>query len=172
MKKYIAWLVFACILSINVCFSQKNASQATVIYLVRHAEKDLSNAADKDPPLSDAGNTRAAHLAEKLKNEKISEIYSTDFKRTRSTVKPLADRKKLNVKLYQGQDYEEIKKMLRADAGKTIVICGHSNTLLPMIEALDAKPPLEKIDENEYDNLFKLVIQVDETVTVSAEKYN
>ena len=97
MNKYIIWLVSVFLLSANACFSQQTSNQATVVYLVRHAEKDLSNATDKNPPLSPEGNTRAMHLSQKLKNEKISAIYSTGFKRTRSTVKPLAESKKSTI---------------------------------------------------------------------------
>jgi broad specificity phosphatase PhoE len=79
---------------------------ATVVYLVRHAEKDLSNPGDKNPPLTEQGKIRAQHLADKLKKKKIEAIYSTKFDRTMSTVKPLSNQTKLPVKTYYGVDYE------------------------------------------------------------------
>jgi phosphohistidine phosphatase SixA len=146
-------------------------NKATTIYLVRHAEKDLTNPADRNPPLSEAGTLRAMHLAEKLKQEKIEAIYSTSFQRTQSTVQPLARHKNIQVKTYQSADYEEIKKMIAADSGKVILICGHSNNLIPIIEALGAKPPVTSISEDEYDHFFKVTIDKNGKATATVEKY-
>jgi phosphohistidine phosphatase SixA len=145
---------------------------ATVVYLVRHAEKDLSNPGDKNPPLTEQGKIRAQHLAEKLKKEKIEAIYSTKFDRTMSTVKPLSEQKKLAINEYYGVDYESLKKMVEANKGKTLVICGHSDNLIPIIKSLGSTPPVEKIADDEYDNLFKVIITPDGKATASVEKYN
>lgn len=145
---------------------------ATVVYLVRHAEKDLSNPGDKNPPLTEQGKIRAQHLADKLKKKKIEAIYSTKFDRTMSTVKPLSNQTKLPVKTYYGVDYEALKKLIEADKGKILVICGHSDNLIPIIKSLGATPPVEKIADDEYDNLFKVIITPDGKATASVEKYN
>jgi phosphohistidine phosphatase SixA len=145
---------------------------ATVIYLVRHAEKDISNPSDKNPPLTEQGKLRAQHLAEKLKKEKIEAIYSTKFDRTMSTVKPLAKEKKLDVKTYYGVDYDALKTQIEANKGKTIVVCGHSDNLLPIIKTLGATPPLDKITDTDYDNLFKVTISPDGEAMATVEKFN
>jgi phosphohistidine phosphatase SixA len=155
-------------------FTSLSAQQkeTTVVYLVRHAEKDLSNPGDKNPPLTEQGKLRARHLAEKLKKEKIGAIYSTKFDRTLSTVQPLADQKKLPVKTYNGIDYQALKKMIEEDKGKTIVICGHSDNLIPIMKTFGAAPPVEKITDSEYDNLFKMMITPEGKATATVEKYN
>jgi broad specificity phosphatase PhoE len=150
------------------CLAQ---NKATVVYLVRHAEKNLTNPEDKDPPLSQAGSTRAMHLAEKLKREKIDVIYSTSYQRTQSTVEPLALQKKIPVKTYQATDYVAIKELIQKDSGKTILICGHSNNLIPIIEALGAQPPAASISEDEYNHFFKVTIDGNGKVSAIEEEY-
>ena len=61
--------------------------------------------------------------------------------------------------------------MIAADSGKTILICGHSNTLIPIIEALGAKPPVTSISEDAYDNFFKVTIDKNCKATAIVEKY-
>ena len=65
-------------------------------YIVRHAEKG----AGSDPDLIPEGADRAVDLAELLKANGISEVYSTDFNRTRQTATPTADTFGLAVNLY------------------------------------------------------------------------
>lgn len=171
MQIKLVWILFVCTLGINTCFSQQLQNKATIIYLIRHAEKDMRNPADKNPPLSSEGETRARYLVEKFKDENIEAIYSTDFTRTRNTVQPLADSKKARVQLYKGADYEEIRNIAKAGKGKTMLICGHSNTLIPMIKTLGGQAPFDQIDENTYNTLFKLVIHPDGTTKTTVEKY-
>lgn len=171
MKKQITFLFLLLLPLLTLTNLSAQEKGSTIVYLVRHAEKDLSNPGNKNPSLTDQGNIRAQHLAEKLKNEKIAAIYSTKFDRTMNTVKPLADQKKLSVKTYYGVDYEALKKMVEAEKGKTIVICGHSDNLLPIIKAMGATPPLETIADTDYDNLFKVAIAPDGKATATVEKY-
>ena len=173
MRKVIPYflIILFQLFSLTASLAQDEAG-TTTIYLVRHAEKDLSNPNDKNPPLTGQGLTRAQHLAQKLKKENIGAIYSTQFKRTMNTVQPLADQKKLTIKKYYGVDYEALKKMVESDKGKTLVICGHSDNLLPIIKSFGATPPVDKIADTEYDNLFKLVISEDGKASASVEKFN
>jgi hypothetical protein len=41
-------------------------------------------------------------------------------------------------------------------AGKTVLICGHGDNLLPMIEYLNGKRPQESLGPHEYDKIFKV----------------
>jgi 2,3-bisphosphoglycerate-dependent phosphoglycerate mutase len=171
MKPSIPFLLSLLLTFLTLSTLSAQQKGITTVYLVRHAEKDLSNPGDKNPPLTEQGKIRAQHLAEKLKNDKIDVIYSTKFDRTMSTVTPLADQKKLQVKTYYGPDYEALKKSIEADKGKTIVVCGHSDNLLPIIKTLGATPPLEKIADTEYDNLFKVTISPEGKAVATVEKY-
>ncbi|MDR6404827.1 MULTISPECIES: histidine phosphatase family protein [Chryseobacterium] len=62
------------------CLSLK--SQQTNIYIVRHAEKDLSDKTNTNPDLSEAGKKRAQKLVSELKKVKFSAAYSTPYNRT------------------------------------------------------------------------------------------
>lgn len=173
MKKSLAYILFIFFygFTLTAVFAQ-SSPESTIIYLVRHAEKELSNPTDKNPPLTSQGIARAKRLADKLKKENIKAIYSTQFKRTMSTVQPLADQKKLTIKKYYGVDYEALKKMIEGDKGKTIVICGHSDNLLPIIKSLGAAPPIENIADTDYENLFKVVLSGDGKAIATVEKFN
>jgi hypothetical protein len=61
--------------------------QPALVFLVRHAEKQTDG---EDPALTAAGRQRALELARLLGESGISEVYSTDFARTRDTAAPLA----------------------------------------------------------------------------------
>lgn len=69
-----------------------NSQKATTIYLVRHAEKVTTDPNNKNPLITERGQQRSSDLVNKLKKNKLSAIYSTDFQRTKLTVKPIADK--------------------------------------------------------------------------------
>ena len=111
-------------------------ARLTIIYLVRHAEKDLTPGLT-DPPLTDIGEARAEALRETLQAEKIIACFTTDTRRTRSTLAPLAIERQLLPLLYDAKKPDELVVRLRREyAGKTVAVVGHSNTLLPLFAAL------------------------------------
>ena len=63
------------------------------------------------------------------------------------------------------------KRLLSGFRGKTIVVVGHSNTVLEIIEALGGKKPFREIADNQYDNIFKIDISARGKVKVLAQKY-
>lgn len=147
-----------------------NKPQVTTIYLVRHAEKVTTDPTAKDPALTAEGEKRAQDLKEFLKGIKLEAIFSTPFKRTQATVAPLVGGN--IVQVYEAQDFEGLKsKIIKEYTGKTILVVGHSNTLLPIIEALGAKKPFEAIADNEYDNIFIIKIPAKGAVSIQAKKY-
>src|SRR4051812_24667993 len=77
------------------------AQQITTFILVRHAEKMAD--AGKDPALSSEGNARTKRLVSLLEKTTIDAIYTTPYKRTRSTVEPLAQAKRLTIREYEPQ---------------------------------------------------------------------
>lgn len=134
-------------------------AQKTTIWLVRHAEKSTVNPTERDPDLTDIGNARAAALAQLLKRQKIKAIYSTIYKRTINTAKPLAAILNLNPVLYDTKDLNAVAaKVLKENQGTGALIVGHSNTLIPVIKALNAELPFEDLSDNDYDMLFKVVV--------------
>jgi 2,3-bisphosphoglycerate-dependent phosphoglycerate mutase len=147
-------------------------AQTTTIWLVRHAEKSTSNAADRDPELSAMGTKRAADLAQVLGKEQVTTIYSTNYKRTLATAQPLASSLKLTPVVYDAKDLNGIaNKTLQENKGKTALIVGHSNTLIPVIKALNCAVPFEELTDDDYDMLFKVIVDQNGKASLSITHY-
>ena len=153
MKIFAIFLTLTCLSPLVV------ASDPTLVYLVRHAEKvDTS----RDPDLSEQGYRRAAYLNHFFETIALDTIYSSEFKRTRDTVKPLAKTKGMEVTEVPASQPERLVDLIKANPGKTILVSGHSNTLPDLIKRL-AGPSLT-IDESQYDNLFLLILTGQKTL--------
>lgn len=138
-------------------------AQTTKIWVVRHGEKNLEDPADKDPALSKAGEERAIALAKYLKGNKMAALFSTDYKRTRGTLAPLASKQHLPIQLYKSTAYQALADtILNTYKGKNLVICGHSNRLLGIIAAFNASSTLKEITEDEYSHIFLIEIDGDQ----------
>lgn len=166
MKK----LLFLFVLAIGL--QQSLYAQKTLkVWIVRHAEKDTSDPKERDPDLSTAGAERAEALKKELKGQRIDSIFSTDYKRTKLTGFPLADITGISIKTYEPSKAAALVKSLKENAaGKKILIVGHSNTVLELIEAFGAKRPVTSISDSEYDYLFSMIIKGDK-VDVKVDKY-
>jgi 2,3-bisphosphoglycerate-dependent phosphoglycerate mutase len=89
-----------------------------------------------------------------------------------ATAKPLATEFKLIPVIYDGKDLTVIaNKALTENKGKTALIVGHSNTLIPVIEALKGIAPFEELTDDDYDMLFKVVIDQSGKATVTINRY-
>lgn len=128
----------------------------TIIYLVRHGEKDLTpNLAD--PALTPAGEARALALRDALADKHPVALFTTDTRRTRATLAPLAAATQLTPQVYEAKDPAAlVARIRRSYAGQTVVVVSHSNRLPGIIEALGAKPPLAEIPETEFSYLFEV----------------
>lgn len=166
MKKLLFLLLMAVGLQ-QTLYAQKTLK----VWIVRHAEKDVSDPKDRDPDLSSQGAERAEALKKELRGQKIDSIFSTDYKRTKLTGFPLADITGISIKTYEPTKADELVKSLKENAtGKKILIIGHSNTVLELIEAFGAKRPVPSVSDDEYDYLFSLTIKGDK-VDVKTDKY-
>lgn len=128
------------------------AQQITTFILVRHAEKVIDDS--KDPVLSEAGNARAIRLLVLLERASVDAIYTTPYKRTRATVEPLAQAKGVAIHEYEPQKEAAIDELLTAHAGKTIVLCGHSNTIPEIANWLTGSKQYHEFDESDFGNLM------------------
>jgi broad specificity phosphatase PhoE len=136
-------------------------AQALVI-VVRHAERaDGGPVAGQmsgvqDPPLSKAGAARAEKLAMMLADAGITAIYSTDYRRTRDTVSPLAAALKLPIRSMSARETAAAVAKIKADHPKEIVLLvGHSNTVPEIVKQLGG--PIFTIAEDQYGDLFIVV---------------
>jgi broad specificity phosphatase PhoE len=133
-------------------------------FVVRHAEKaivtkDSSGYTPSNPPLSEPGQVRAIVLREELKNEKISHIYSTNYHRTVSTAKPLADLKNIGIELYSPSkdSLDAFITKLKAVKKGTVLVVGHSNTVDDIVNALTGEKKIAgDLSEAIYDNMYIL----------------
>lgn len=138
------------------------AQEATRIWIVRHGEKDLTDPKEKDPELSVEGKERAEMLAKYLKGQKMDALFSTDYKRTRGTLTPLATQRNLDLTLYNSKDNKAlVDTILNNYKGKNVLICSHSNRILALIAAFGAVSSLKEITEQEYSHIFLLEIKGD-----------
>ena len=146
MKILYSFILLSGLLSLVAC------KPATTIYLVRHAEKADSS---RDPDLSEAGRLRATRLADLLKDEKISLIYSTNYKRTIQTATPLSEITGKPILFYSPDTLPALVKGLKQQHQHALVV-GHSNTTISMLDAFGVSFSGKKIEETDYSNLFKI----------------
>lgn len=143
-------------------------AQKTTVWIVRHAEKDTAFVNRQDPDLTATGQQRAKDLAAFLQNETIVKIYSTDTKRTRQTAKHV----KAPLEVYSLKNLTGLFDLIMQNAtGKSVLIVGHSNTVLETIEALGGKRPVTFLTDDDYDYIFKIELEVSKPTAVNFYHY-
>lgn len=143
-------LLIAAALLFSACSAPVPTPQSDAIFLVRHAEKTTEK---PDPALTEEGQARAIALADRLEGEGITQIHSSDTKRTRDTAAPLAARLKLEVQLYDPSDLPAMAAKLKAASGRHLVV-GHSNTTPQLTELLGGDGGTPIVEATEYDRLY------------------
>lgn len=138
-----------------------------LVVAVRHAEKADDS---RDPPLSAAGEVRAASLAVLLADAGIERVFSTDYDRARSTARPTAEAAGTDIELYDPRDLEGLARRLLDAPERAILVVGHSNTTPALVEALTGEPA-EPMPETEYDRLYRVWVASDGSTRVEVERY-
>lgn len=162
-RRFFMLCALAATLTLAAC--PKNPAP-TEIYLVRHAEKLTGD----DPALSPAGIARADALAERLRYVSLTDIYTTDYKRTRDTAAPIARQAGLEPRLYDPRRLQEFAETLRKTKGRILVV-GHSNTTPQLVELLGGDP-VSQIDEaSEYDRFYIVTLNRDGSVDSELRRY-
>jgi broad specificity phosphatase PhoE len=159
MRRVLVALLF---LSLAAPATSVLAQDDVVVYLVRHAER--AEDGTEDPPISEAGEMRARLIARMLQNAGITDIYSTNYQRTRATAEPTAARLGIEVQPYAPRDLAAFARQLLETPGRHLVV-GHSNTTPALVRELGGDPG-EPIDESEYDRLYIVVADGDGVSTV------
>jgi broad specificity phosphatase PhoE len=141
------------------------AVPSTVVLLVRHAERAPGSG---DVPISDVGQARAQALAEVGKVAGVSAIITTQFQRTQQTAAPLVTALGLTPVVVAAQadvakHAADVASAVRAQAGKTVLVVGHSNTIPAVVAALGG-PRFRDFCEQEYDNLIVMVLDAESAV--------
>ena len=168
MKKTILILILTII-----SYACSNAlPSTTTIYIVRHAEKDISDPKNQDPELNDLGRERAKDLNEKLKNQQIDAVFSSKFKRTKQTGTAVAERNGLSIIEYDAHNYKAISELVKTKyKNKKVLIIGHSNTVLELIESFGATRPLAALTDDDYDFFFEVKIDHMAKVALRTKQY-
>lgn len=169
---YITLLIFAMAVS---SFSQDKkkeiVSDITTYYFIRHAEKDRSNPAERNPHLIEAGLKRADNWSLIFGNIKFDAIYSTDYYRTIETAKPTAENNKLSVIIYDPKTINTPETFLSETKGKTVLVVGHSNTTPEFVNALLGTNTYEHIEDDNNGNLYIVTVIgdhiVDQVLTIN-----
>ncbi len=137
-----------------------DATPRTVVFLVRHAEPLYPPPAEapRDPPLDRLGRERAERLADILADAGIDRILSSDYRRTRETTGPLAERLGLEVELYDPGALGELAARLTVTPGRMLV-AGHSNTTPELVRLLGGDPGAPIDERIEFDRLYVVVLE-------------
>ncbi len=142
-----------------------DAPQRRALFLVvRHADRQGS-----DDALTDAGHQRAKLLRDFAVRQDVTAVYSTDTRRTRDTAAPTAAAIGADIKLYERQENGKfdpmpspgwLRQLAQEHAGQTVLIVGHSNTVVPIVRGLGGR--LEyTVGHNEYDSMFLVSVAAD-----------
>ncbi len=132
----------------------------TVYYFIRHAEKDTSNPADKDPELTEEGIKRSEKWAEVFIDIKFDVIYSSNYKRTKSTAQRVADAQKKVVSLYDASKLND-DSFKNNTKGKTVLVVGHSNSNPAFVNYILEEDRYSDIPESESGSLFIVTVLAD-----------
>lgn len=134
----------------------------TTYYFIRHAEKDMSKPGDRDPQLSEAGVTRAQKWAEILQKVDFDLIFSSDYVRTRTTAKAVAEAQQKPVSIYDPKNLND-QDFQKKTKGKTVLVVGHSNTNPMFVNLLLQEKKYSDLEEEDYGSLFIVHISPDGT---------
>jgi phosphohistidine phosphatase SixA len=139
-----------------------SAQSPTVVIIVRHAEKAATPA--DDPPLTEAGTTRAKALAATLANAHVDGVITTQLRRTKDTAEPtiralgIARTQVVPTSSDATTHAAAVAAAVRSGfAGKTVLVVGHSNTVMRIIDALGG-PKLPDLCDSQYSGLYTLVL--------------
>lgn len=100
-------------------------------------------------------------------------LFTTDTKRTRATMALLAEATKLKFQVCNPKESNVLTTRIRQKyAGKTVIVLGHSNTLLSCIVVLGGTLPIKEASDKEYRSLFIVRIPDSSTSpTVTVRSY-
>ena len=108
---------------------------------------------DKDPKLNEYGMLRAIKWQEYFSDKNISKIYSTNYKRTLETVKPIQESSDIIPIIYSPSDID-YKNFIMSNKIEVVLIVGHSNTIPDFVNGLISENVYSQIDDLNNSNLY------------------
>jgi 2,3-bisphosphoglycerate-dependent phosphoglycerate mutase len=137
--------------------AKENSVNASTYYFIRHAEKDRSDASNKNPNLIQNGILRAAKWSLVLEHVKFDAVYSTDYNRTKQTGQPTAEKNNVEITIYSPKELNS-EAFIENTKGKTVLVVGHSNTTPMFVNTILGKEKYESIDDSNNANLYIVTI--------------
>jgi broad specificity phosphatase PhoE len=136
-------------------------ADSTTVIVIRHAEKELNSVAD--PPLSAAGEARAALLARLFGDAgalgRLDAIYVSPALRSRLTAEPLAARLGLKLIVAPAEDSRALaRRALREHNGGRVLIVGHADTVPEIVATLSGKDSIPPIGAQEYGTMYIVAV--------------
>ena len=159
VRTLVAVVVMGVFPGLSQAQAPERQSPASLVLLVRHAEKAAEPAGD--PSLTPAGVTRSQALAAALRDAGVTSIITTQLRRTSETAQPLAKTLGLTPEVVPTNPggleahVEAVAAAVRRHAGGVVLVVGHSNTIPAIIAALGG-PRLPDICDPIHANLFVL----------------
>lgn len=141
-----------------------NTQEVTTYYFIRHAEKMTNDPNEKDPELTEQGLRRAENWAKVFKDVPFDLVFSTNYKRTRSTAQKVADSQQKEVELYDPAKLND-KIFQEKTEGKTVLVVGHSNTTPAFVNTILKEKKYHDIADSESGSLFIVTVHPDGTKT-------
>jgi len=132
-------------------------ANCSTFYLIRHAEKIRVDSAESNPDLNEKGLIRAERWKNYFLDKDVTKIYSTNYKRTYNTVKPLASEKNIEIFFYSPSDIE-YDEFIKSNIGDTTLVVGHSNTIPGFVNELIDYEYYQQIDDFNNSNLYVVSI--------------
>jgi broad specificity phosphatase PhoE len=136
-------------------------ADSTLIIVVRHAEK-VQGAGD-DPPLTPAGEARAALLARLFGARggpgSLDAIYVSPPLRSRATVGPLAAKLGLVPIVAPAHDLRGLaRQILHEHSGGRILVVGHSDTVPALVALLTGAKDIPAIADDDYSTMYIVTV--------------
>ena len=140
------------------------ADEPVVVVLVRHAEKAQDD--PRDPNLSEAGHRRAQAVAAMFGPAGVTHLFSSEYRRTRQTLAPMAEESGLEVKVIPAEDGEaQVAALRELPPGSVAIVAGHSNTVPALVRGLggdlqgtEQTEHGEMLQHEEYDRMFVVIL--------------
>ena len=149
-------IVVFVLLSVHFSVFAQDSEQLFTIYLVRHAEKELTSNNPKDPLLTPCGENRAKSLANFFNTVELDVVYSTDYIRTKKTALPTAKKKRLEIEIYNPNELNDFAKLL-INRKQDVLVVGHSNTT-GVLAGLLIGEEIGSFDEKIYNRVYQVVL--------------
>jgi broad specificity phosphatase PhoE len=138
-----------------------SAANTTTVIVIRHAEK--TNTDPQNPPLSAAGEARAALLAHMFGSgppaDRIGAIYVSPLIRSHQTAAPLAAALGLTPIEMPADDPRGLaRRAIKDNPGGRVLIIAHTDTVPAIVTALSGHTEIAPIGALEYDRMYVVTV--------------